>query len=876
MSRMPSESVTSTMRGASESMSRTSKVRADAKRKAMHSDKHGDAPLVIKDPDDKSIIRTPKPLLKPEQPRNLVRRGVAATGSDRRASVQTGGEGGSVSIRTSRSEERSVSHANEGSSSSSEQFSTSTPDDFTADMLDGSTSDSHSTMERSSVSGPAGRRQSQISSSEGPSMAGHGAGDHGGEKRAEAAPAVGRLMSSEPRLHVLERNLGRAPQPKHYDHQAMGEWKRQEAFVTLTETPMMFLFEKKDEAVANAQTPEAEEVRKRNDRYEAFLKAKRENETGGKYLEKGVTTLNEPAFVFTHEAQHVQTANSGAVQVTTYDLHDEMLRATEEEVEADEGVKAETQRDGDDDAGRADGDDEGGDGEEEGGDGAAGGGGSSSPKKRRATWLSSPSLLETVLIVERCIVMNNYEELQLAYRGIAMEPLTDHVPVADAAKPSSPTEGAKKRRDYTSTLQSEERDALEEKRAKEEAREKQLEEELQRERRDAKAKILWTFGGESTRGKNVSCLAWNRRNTDILAAGYGEYGVPGTDDTSARGYGGVVNCWSVKNPFTPERSIKIESDAGVSAMHFSKQFPSLLAVGNTDGTLALYDVRAHGNAPALKTTMSTGQHTGTIWEVRWVDKGQERGETLVSISADGHVMEWSIKKGLERTADLMKLKRAPSSGDSGGQSAAIPGKGGAPKEALLARQSGGMCFDMHPRESITYVVGTEDGTIHKCSKSQNENYVSTYKPHGEPVYRIRWNQFCPDYFLTGSADWTSRLYYTDKPDPVATYDSNSQDAVQDLCWSHSNATVFATATAQGHVDVWDVADPNKVQASLPLGKPLNCLVFAEQESPLLTCGDATGDVSVVKLVGEEFERNGRTDAEQERRFRDVVAKVSVA
>jgi WD40 repeat protein len=423
-------------------------------------------------------------------------------------------------------------------------------------------------------------------------------------------------------------------------------------------------------------------------------------------------------------------------------------------------------------------------------------------------------------------------------------------------------------------LQSEERDALEETKRQQE-KDKKTEERSKEVQLQTKAQILWTFGGETTRGKNVSCLSWNRRNPDILAAGYGEYGVPGagTETASSKRYGGVVNCWSVKNPFTPERSIQIESDAGVSALHFSRQHPSLLAVGNTDGTLALYDVRAHGNTPALKTTVSTGQHTGTIWEVRWVDKGQERGETLVSISADGHVMEWSIKKGLERTADLMKLKRAPSSGE--GHSAALP-KTGAPKEAVLARQSGGMCFDMHPRDSISYVVGTEDGTIHKCTKSQNENYVYTYKPHGEPVYRIRWNQFCPDYFLTGSADWTSRLYHADKHDPVATYDSNAQDAVQDLCWSHTNSTVFATATAQGHVDVWDVSDPNKVQTSLQLGKQLNCVVFAEQESALLTCGDVQGDVTVVKLMGDEFERNGRTEAEQEQRFRQVVAKVSVA
>lgn len=43
-------------------------------------------------------------------------------------------------------------------------------------------------------------------------------------------------------------------------------------------------------------------------------------------------------------------------------------------------------------------------------------------------------------------------------------------------------------------------------------------------------------------------------------------------------------------------------------------------------------------------------------QVKWVNKGVERGETLVSISTDGRVVEWSMKKGLS-CSPLMVLKR---------------------------------------------------------------------------------------------------------------------------------------------------------------------------------------------------------------------------
>ena len=42
--------------------------------------------------------------------------------------------------------------------------------------------------------------------------------------------------------------------------------------------------------------------------------------------------------------------------------------------------------------------------------------------------------------------------------------------------------------------------------------------------------------------------------------------------------------------------------------------------------------------------------------MRWVDKGPERAEALVSVSSDGRVTQWSMSKGLE-CSDLIKLKR---------------------------------------------------------------------------------------------------------------------------------------------------------------------------------------------------------------------------
>lgn len=387
-----------------------------------------------------------------------------------------------------------------------------------------------------------------------------------------------------------------------------------------------------------------------------------------------------------------------------------------------------------------------------------------------------------------------------------------------------------------------------------------------------KLKVLWRYSDpELTANRTVSCMSYNRINPDILAAGYNLNNASGTGIVGGKS---VICCWSLKNPTAPERTIIPPNDAAITTMHFGKQNGSLLAVGSTDGMISLYDVRKHGSQPALKSTVNTGQHTGTVWETRWVEKGQNRDEALISISADGFVKEWSIKKGLERVGDLIRLKRGVSMArEKETAGAAYGGSKGKTREALLSRQSGGMCFDMNPSDPMIYVVGTEDGTIAKCTKSKDDNIILDYTPHDEPVYRIRWNTYNPAYFLTCSADWTSRLYHIDRQNPLMTFDSNRQDPVQDLAWSPHSGTTFGCVTSGGRVELWDVADPLQARAVFEMpDRSLTTILFSEQESPVVSVGDNKGEITILKLNGIEYERNMMSDQEQENKIRESVKK----
>ncbi|XP_063057893.1 dynein axonemal intermediate chain 4 isoform X2 [Engraulis encrasicolus] len=348
---------------------------------------------------------------------------------------------------------------------------------------------------------------------------------------------------------------------------------------------------------------------------------------------------------------------------------------------------------------------------------------------------------------------------------------------------------------------------------------------------------LWSFGCVVTAGHNVSCMAWNKKNPDLLAVGYGQF------DFKDR-KSGLVCCWSLKNPTWPERIFHCES--GVTALDFSAKNASQLAVGMQDGSIATYNVQNPESSPVLDSSECINKHMRAVWQVRWVDQekgvsGEEKGESLISVSADGRVIKWILRKGLD-CIDLMKLKRVRNE-KPGKQAEGKERKG----EAFISRHAPGTCFDFHPQDSNIYLAGTEEGHIHKCSCSYNEQFLSTYYGHRGPIYQIAWSPFCNNVFLSCSSDWSVQLWQQDISTPALAFTS-TQRPVYDVKWSTKWPTVFG-AVNDGRVEIWDLAvsilDPTIVSPANP-GVKLSTLLFATETECILV-GDSAGQVSVYQL-----------------------------
>ncbi|XP_032627849.1 dynein axonemal intermediate chain 4 isoform X2 [Chelonoidis abingdonii] len=422
--------------------------------------------------------------------------------------------------------------------------------------------------------------------------------------------------------------------------------------------------------------------------------------------------------------------------------------------------------------------------------------------------LKSEKFQQDLFLMERVLMENVFQPKLAAYRQLPV--LIEPVLTSDAGKEEAETE-----------------EAEEEEEEEEEKKETVVSSSLLLDLSEAPEEILppslerlWSYTCEWTNGHNVSSMAWNK-----------------------------LNPW-------PERIY--QCDHSVTALDFSLANPNLLAVGTYSGTVAIYNVQTHNTTALLDSSESFDKHIGPVWQLKWIEQdrgitGDDKGEILISISADGRITKWLIRKGLGCT-DLMKLKRTAS------ERKKLTGEKEKKSEALISRQAPGMCFDFHPRNTNIYLAGTEEGHIHKCSCSYNEQFLETYRAHKGPVYKIAWNPFSADMFLSCSADWSIILWRQDSVRPILTF-SSTTNVVHDIMWSPKSAFVFA-AVNEGRVEIWDLSvstlDPLIVTFANP-GVKFTTVLFARNTDCILI-GDSNGTVSVYELRNMTASDSNKVDA----------------
>uniref|UniRef100_A0A3B4AP00 Dynein axonemal intermediate chain 4 n=1 Tax=Periophthalmus magnuspinnatus TaxID=409849 RepID=A0A3B4AP00_9GOBI len=293
---------------------------------------------------------------------------------------------------------------------------------------------------------------------------------------------------------------------------------------------------------------------------------------------------------------------------------------------------------------------------------------------------------------------------------------------------------------------------------------------------------------------------------------------------------GLICCWSLKNPTWPERVVPCDSP--VTALDFSVKSPCQLAVGMEDGTVMICSVHSpQSNTSVLHSRACPHKHVAPVLQVKWTlqDVGlrDDKDEALVSAATDGRICKWFVVKSAKKLSTEKTTDTKP--------------------ENILSALTPGMCVHFHPKESGVYLVGTWEGLIHKCSSSNTQQYMDTYKKHFGPVLGVSYSPLCPGVFLSCSSDWTVQLWTEERLTPALSLSSGHR-AVLAVQWSPKAAAVFGAVSETG-LEIWDlqssILDP-LVALAAPPSLSLTSLLFTSHTDCALV-GDSGGRVCVYLL-----------------------------
>ncbi|CAH1156209.1 unnamed protein product [Phaedon cochleariae] len=351
-----------------------------------------------------------------------------------------------------------------------------------------------------------------------------------------------------------------------------------------------------------------------------------------------------------------------------------------------------------------------------------------------------------------------------------------------------------------------------------------------------KLRLLWTFSNDKTKGLSVNSVHWNPANKDICAVGYGKFyfhdNLPG-----------LVMIWNIKNPVQPERNYSF--DVPVTSVCFSSSNPILLAIGFYDGSIKVLNV-------VSRDIMIIGEKMPTyepVWSVLWQYGRTERvHEELVGATFDdGRLCAYAVQRKLQEVKQMMRVAKADGK---------LKGYDVMKKCSNLtipaSRYSSALFARPHPVNNTVYFIGTNEGTIHKCSVNYLNQHLDIFLAHDGPVNQMKFSPFSNDIFATCGDDCSTRIWGEGISEPVLEF-SLAMKSVEGFDWSPSHSTVIVTIQGTA-IQIWDLQRkayaPQSITES-PTGSRNSVVQFTDSGRCLIV-GDVDGYVHVFSLEDMPF------------------------
>ncbi|XP_047527772.1 dynein axonemal intermediate chain 4 [Vanessa atalanta] len=300
-------------------------------------------------------------------------------------------------------------------------------------------------------------------------------------------------------------------------------------------------------------------------------------------------------------------------------------------------------------------------------------------------------------------------------------------------------------------------------------------------------KPLWTLECEESQNRPISSISFNSKNNNILAVAHGKF-------TYAEHYNGLVCIWCTKNPCKPERIYNFQDP--LTSVAFSEKNPNWLACGFSNGDVLILDITSYSIKTMAKSKRDTNPCFEPIWTTSWrsIDKDNQY---VITTCQDGRINKFTSTK----THDFICTPLMRISTVEGKMKGMEAPRLCIKEDVPITRYPAALCMKWHPKIEHIYLVGTDEGCIHKCSTHYLNQHMDVFRAHAGPVYSIQFSPFMRTLLASCGADSAIRLWIEGIDDVILTMMCPA--AVYDIAFCPVNSTILLSAS--GNVlSIWDL------------------------------------------------------------------------
>lgn len=369
------------------------------------------------------------------------------------------------------------------------------------------------------------------------------------------------------------------------------------------------------------------------------------------------------------------------------------------------------------------------------------------------------------------------------------------------------------------------------------------------------------------KGLHVTAVCWSCTGS-VVACAYGRI-----DDGDWSTEKSFVCTWNLdRKGLSPTHAdLVIDVPTAVTALCCHPNQPALIAGGLYTGEVVVWDTSQPQDTVLAQTSLSADSHREPVYKVSWMPL-QKKGEFgILSACSRGRILLWTLDQNslILNTGYALVVQQLPLSSSVG-----FKARGNSNIGVTALAQS---CWD-----SDTFLIGSEGGSLLRCSfssqtvaevPSEGQSItlrapaVFSFRKHSGPIHSIHYSPFHRNLFVSAGTDGLAHIHSLLHANPMLSV-RVSDSYVYQVEWSPSRPLVFATATSQGEVQIFDLGHGSLRPAATiekgGSGDAATSLAFNSQHTHLLAVGKTDGTVGIWQLSGDLTEQHSREISQLEK------------